>query len=261
MHKNEVFTSQPQGNFDIDWGNPITKGLVMAWTPGRTTALSGSIHSYASPAVNTYFGRGYTPLGVSSVIGAPIVDGITDQVTLVVQIVKLNTNGGSISNNGGLSNNYLGFTLGGAGTTRVVFSLGDANSLSGVTPAPEIYSGLWICTAGPRGMEIYRNGQLWASKGTFSPKLRVTNEVIGFGIGLYTADSSASYSLIGLFKRQIERHEVSLISRNPWQIFRRFSRPLFTPTGESGVLIPDLTSPGVIDITANTAKPELNVQY
>jgi hypothetical protein len=64
-----------------------------------------------------------------------------------------------------------------------------------------------------------------------------------------------------IWDRKLSDAEVASISANPWQIFRRFSRPLFTPTGESGVLIPDLTSPGVIDITANTAKPELNVQY
>jgi hypothetical protein len=66
---------------------------------------------------------------------------------------------------------------------------------------------------------------------------------------------------VGAWNRALTDAEIASLSTNPWQLFRRTPRPIFTPVGESGVLIPDLTSPGVIDITANTAKPELNVQY
>jgi hypothetical protein len=278
MHKNEVFTSQPQVAVGIEWGNPLSNGLLSLLADISTNTfsfigqLSGGSEINTVPSVVTRVGVGAGYRGSSNLDwhAGPVI-GLANQlsVTIVALVVRTGSGSSSFSGPFGLGESSPVICLEtssgsfpAAGTYFSAFSSSGARSNlfvpSGAELAPlntpqvvairvgsslisAFYDGRLIGTAaGPTVLQTFGSLQKGRSNG-----FRFNGQV----------------PFVSCWNRALSTAEIISVSNNPWQLFRRTPRPIFTPVGESGVLIPDLTSPGVIDITANTAKPELNVQY
>ena len=275
MHKNEVFTSQPQGNFEIDWGNPITRGLVIAVVPFVKRASNNSY-----PFVNGNYLVSNTRHGTSLVSNGTTQSHVSWNIpsrnygaNTTVMVLSLATTQPGVLRAAvsvGSTASSQQFQRVGAGT--VTSARATYRSDATVSMDSTDFEGAWdgtlkclICTSeSPGNQVLYVNGVSVASRATLS-NWNCTLDTFSVGAhqrgGAVTDRFEGSHFMGAFWERPLSSQEVRSITYNPWQLFRRFSRPLFTPTGDSGVLIPDLTSPGVIDITANTAKPELNVQY
>ena len=277
MHKNEVFTSQPQVATGIDWGNPITRGLFDVMAPpglGNSDArgvlgkiLNGSPGGFGHPlAANlgpVLTGRGLAYRGVNGNCGLASPEFPHTNGLKFTSFCRIRVNGVG-ANAGGFFGYNLGIEVGiGDGTNPVFYAAAYTGSpLVKIATAITAEVGQFydIATVSSQNnIKLYINGALIIDQ--------AQSYWNGVGIGKLVATAFMSpgfaidYLSIAAWQRELLASEVASLSNNPWQLFRRTPRPIFTPVGESGVLIPDLTSPGVIDITANTAKPELNVQY
>lgn len=103
-----------------------------------------------------------------------------------------------------------------AGTTRVN---------TGVLSWPADTPMLFVMTSGPRGMEIWRDGQLLASNGA-SPTRTTSASTDSWRLGgpVDQADPHNDYHLAALWERQLSSAEVRELSANPWRLFRSARR-------------------------------------
>ena len=80
---------------------------------------------------------------------------------------------------------------------------------------------VWVFTAGPRGMEIWRDGELWASNAA-TPG-RIQNSALPFGLGgagdVWQAPGRDT--AFGVGDRQMAASEIVTLSRDPWAPVRQ----------------------------------------
>jgi hypothetical protein len=265
VHKNEVFTSQPQVPIWVNWGHPLSRGLEGAWngvTPhlelisrrlwfansngnlmSQHVSREGRVMSTSVSSPNiSYTFKNEAPINTASpftIICRFRIKSFADRA--VFGFNNISGEGASIDI---------------LTTGRVRGSTIRANT---IVESDAIYTaGDWVTvayTAGEGAFNLWVNGvkQNNANTGSLSSFQARDNTSVC---------PSDTELLFGYnYSRVLADLEIRELTRNPWQILTKTSYPLFAPTGDSGVLIPDLTSPGVIDIAANSAKPELNVQY
>ena len=266
---------QPQEAVEIDWANPISSGLALLHTP-LDEYVAGARLTVNRPSVDPrQAGVAYSTSGAGGRASTPsrlrTSDGAgTGDFTIIVyaapvasttrQIPLCVTNAAGQSGESYLifnSNPSYGPTPGGWTFTTFDGAPGIA-SAGGVDGRLHAFV---VRRIGPTLALFLDGGQVESltSTGKINTGLGDNDYIGGY------KDSGFGHRdplyQVGAWNRALTDAEIASLSTNPWQLFRRTPRPIFTPVGESGVLIPDLTSPGVIDITANTAKPELNVQY
>ncbi len=108
------------------------------------------------------------------------------------------------------SNGQLFFDFAGKsnGTSRLI-----VNPMGYTTGKPEV----WVLTAGPAGMAVYRDGILIGSHGTAVPT-RTTGNSNGFGLGLHSgvdSDLAACYGMAG-WDYQMNHAQVLRLSADPF---------------------------------------------
>jgi hypothetical protein len=79
---------------------------------------------------------------------------------------------------------------------------------------------LWICTTGPRGMEVWQNGVLLGSNSgnptrtnIYAPNMLGLQDFTGFESDL------ADTALVMTWRRQLSKSAIRELSLNPWQVF------------------------------------------
>lgn len=270
MFKSTRYNSQPPGGTALDKTNPVCRGLVFVVdtaTYKNTASIGTKTFNYSHGLI-----KGFGPTdGVSSadVLSTGVTDAVPKQHSMLVVFSQNSAGGSSVGrllhndNSCGLvayqaaDVTFLSpwssgavvwklFTpdMGIIYTLVISYNPVDAAgtppfvAVDGIVKTP-------ILTQSSSGAQIPNTGTWWIGNRNTSTPDRHWDGKIG---------------LVARWNRALSTTEVISLSKNPWQLFKR-QTPIFTPTGESGVLIPDLTSPGVIDITSTEARPELNVQY
>jgi hypothetical protein len=264
MYKKETFTSQPQQSVGINWSNPLSEGLVAASIAGGS---AGDLTVYTAPN------------GFSTGVGAAGIEAVTTvastqhwQTTGETRIKSAPFTVLAVIRPSAFLNQavFTAYASGNEYQELMLTNSGGAHFVSAVGAGTSTATATSLYTAGetfaiggrvsPGDRSVWKNGVRRGTNGGWRTPVAALSNRWGLWTGT-TERFGGGWYLRLAWDRALSDAEMAEIGRNPWQLFRPTPRPIFTPTGDSGVLIPDLTSPGVIDITANTAKPELNVQY
>ena len=256
MFENSGYSSQPQGSVVLDGRNTLAVGLIADIIGVSNFSVVRPI-SFIS---NTNANRRVGPLGShyvfnSSSTRVSIFNTVNLARATVLCLARVSNNGnGHLARFGrtGQSNALSISTSSGLITARV----GSAGT--GTVATPSTPSVIVLRYNGANANLFVSGNLLLTQAATYS-----VGGNVGIGDdGNDTGTGSGDVYLSLFWNRALSDAEIASVSANPWQLFqRRNATPIFTPTGDSGVLIPDLSSPGVIDVTSNSAKPELNVQY
>lgn len=229
------WTSQPQQAVGIDWGNPITRGLVHVYTPknsgdfvnvgvtnavtknGVSSRFSSGASAYASSAAKV----SSLPLTLFALTKQSITG--TDHALINIgastnnrHVLYWNIDRPAIFSNAGATNSQ-------ARPASAIPGAGEWKALTGVVAASNSRS-------------IYVDGVLTATDtATVSP---AALDSVHIGCTYVSGARSLYYSgdiAIGLvFARALSDAEIRSISQNPWQIFKPIPRRIFVPVATGG---------------------------
>jgi len=241
-----IWTSQPQTIVGIDWGNPITKGLVFALNPVAPVTSHANYLATAGGAYLTNigkFGRGvvYNSAGLSFSEKAAFGLNNAEQVTLFSLILT------------GSNNRVIAFSRYSGQSRGVLFHTGQFGDLqlligpnSDFAPRTASWSGVpssgyYSIAAAWDGGDTYRGYLNGASLG--SPTLTGTATTIA---GTTTVDvevqsqttisggSGTAVYLTLAWNRALTSGEIASLNRNPWQIFSPIKRRIWVPSFGAG---------------------------
>lgn len=240
--------SQPQGNARIDWGNPITKGLVGAYLPqGINAVTNAAAVSITAPKTATKQGSGLLFAGGTEVAkydsyqpGIPFTavtllvpnfssSSATRQGVWVYQAIS-----GSAQNRLRLiwldatNGFYLDINGGFAYKCKPTFAAGDAIALAytraGVTSSNQFYvNGVAATTT-----------QVVDTSNTGLPSPAAP---LWLGDDVEFASGKRLNGTIALhlhFSRVLTGAEIKSLSENPWQIFAPAARSIWVPVAAGG---------------------------
>lgn len=227
-------TSQPQGPVEIDWGNPITKGLVSAIIPGTSNSdivnkkpfnATNPKKVYSSGvAINTNnYGQKTNSFPKLNV----------DATMLWLGIIDIQAGTGQL-----LTNRWAyhgtGIPIGlcsYASPARVGFNvLGIANAL--IFPITTLPGSL-VSFIGKRSNtlgSLFENGVLLGTN-TFNNTPIVNDDVFPLTFGSLSNETNneklnGSHMLGCVWDRALSNAEIKSISANPWQIFKPHQKTL-----------------------------------
>ena len=241
------FYSQPQGAVEVDWANPLVRGLVDVFNPLSLTNVTSILRYMPSVAAGTItpsagqMGRSITLPAATLECGLIVANSAdtlfpssTDATIFVVrrsldttarQSSLFGYNGGNdnrVSVNGPWSDGNIYFDFGGI----------DASQRISTTFAKSTNVDYLVFVAGGgKGREIWRNKVKIAgdaTKGGARPSSAL-NVRIG-GVQSVNSDSDEIY-LFGVANRAWSDAEIISWFDNPWQIFRAPKRVLYFPVG------------------------------
>ena len=232
-------TSQPQEIAQIDWSNPITRGLSIAAVPYGTTmrdAVSGAVMTTSggpTAEVNksgrvfkTVSGSsqyGYFPCSISNVPFTLFVQHTLDS-SATGAIISLSTTSGS-------ERHVLFYgSVVGSYSTSYIPNIG-SGTVSNISSPTGTVQTAGIVARSAISNSVFCNGVI-ANTGT--------NTFTGSGIvdRLYISTrmnisagvfSSQQVSVATAFNRALSDAEVKSLSQNPWQIFKPIQKPIFVP--------------------------------
>ena len=228
------WTSQPQGPVEIDWSNPITRGLIYADYPGAAKNLSVT-------GVGKY-GRESTFRG--QVSSDPRLSSASFSFYLLFKTEASLGSQGCVIGRGSTSNDYNNRGFGFSPTHSApaysgAFYCGDSYTIIGkptgaALSADTNYSIAGTCD-GAYG-RAYNNGILSAGPVSVSSIDTTANLVINKSSGVNPSadDSQNKIYFVGYWNRALSDTEVRSISQNPWQIFKPVPRRIFVPVATSG---------------------------
>jgi hypothetical protein len=233
-------TSQPQGPVGIDWGNPITSGLDVAFvnpnerdTFGKTSKIV--LGSYTTQAV---------PIGMACSFGTATTNRIQvaspslsdgTAYAILAQVISPTSFSSTpqiwTQDDAASSGRINQFRFGASSTVDfIVFNTAGSN-FSASTPAlasGTAYTILAIATSNGN-LEIWVNGVRLAT-GTYtgtlrSPKNSVENALIGNRFSV-SESFNGSIGLLARWSGNLPVNQYSLTT-NPWQIFQPDNKPIY----------------------------------
>ncbi len=253
LHRREIVTSQPKESFEIDWSNPITRGLVFAFTPNSDRNLvDGLAPFYTSGTAKKDAGieLGLTSTAYSAVWKVPA---FTNNCSLLLRASAIQTGGhlSAVSSTAVESGHFLSyeasnwnmFSEGGNGypCAKRADPFGTAQGLRTV-----------IGVNTDRSLrDIYVNG-LKGSTSTLTQPNTLMNQV-GFGFidrtTYFTTPLTKCYNQAAIWNRALSEAEIKSLSDNPWQIFAPRESRLFVPAGGGGtsLTVQDATHAHIAD--------------
>jgi hypothetical protein len=231
--RRQIRTQQPQGLVRIDWGNPITRGLEVAWYPG---CGFGTVN-------------GVGPHGRLGALGMTLPLDVSDRVrkgTLVSQQTRVNTNLVTYAPILGLhresptytqkqfllrgtwaTTSYQSLLLGSHGTNS-----GNVNGALPTVGAYRQHALSWDLTGASPSVAEYLD---LGAGGTFTP-YGTWPWPAGLQRNVYVGHSPvgvlATYGF--LFSRRLGLAELASLDENPWQIFAPHETRIFVPVSAGG---------------------------
>ena len=238
-------TSQPQEIAQIDWSNPITRGLVSAILPyikrdavlqafipsssgttstqatssgfALTTAgLNSSIYTTAtatqrvSEGTLLWLGDTYAAPSGSACLGGVTYDSSNSYPYVCIEF-KRNPSGGEA--------NTLGLTCSNGSMYAYNHQPMAGRLLIGVNRPG--YQAFWVGRVGAVSLE---------QQNTFSGSLASTaTSRIEVGGSLNSRSPDASCTVMALWNRALSDAEIRSVSQNPWQIFRPLTKQVWVP--------------------------------
>ena len=260
--RRQIWTQQPQGAVEIDWSNPLTRGLTYATADGAGGAVSSITSLGSVPKIADRWGKGDYFDGSSQKTAVDPLAGRSLDSTVVIlhKSTVLPPNGPAYchvlaSTTGSTSADYFGWILMlGNGTGfplfRVYQSIYGAQDAACDATTGALNDGkphVTIATVfGKAGgaMTLDVDGKTVASsthpKGLYS---RTNNLAIGKARHDFWGGFEGSIGAVFVFDRALSAKERSSLSANPWQIFKRPDSRIFVPVSVGGGSTQTLTPP------------------
>lgn len=245
------WTSQPQIPTRINWGNPITAGLVSALDAmtgtDRVTGRLMTLVSNPSKAPGVK-GIGYVGNNASyGYVTIPQTLGARVTIVYVASRVARTANANLIAGLGATSGNQLcGFQVQNTQSNRALLrqtngggaSTRNYNINTSSTGVPAVLA-LSFSDSSSTNSKVYWNGTL--DQGTPLDGSSGANTTFdSFGIGGVKrstdtgADTGNNGALALLFNRVLSDTEIKSLSDNPWQIFAPLRPTLWVPSASGG---------------------------
>jgi hypothetical protein len=264
------FTQQPQQAAPIDRSNPITQGLVFAWSAAQEALdLSASVFGVESGTRLTRSvsasGRQMLGVGTGQIEYAARNDlkfsGAPGQTLFsLAMIATPGSCDGSFLGRVSSSHDYrlainsgsqaITYGTGGSPTSAVTASVAGALTPLANRPLP-IAATFDLATA-----RIYLDGNLSASAAqgngfsTSNDRLALFARGVGGGETL----TGAGQSLVLIFRRCLSPAEVASLSANPWQVFRAPPRRLWVAAAVTGAKYTLALGTGSFALTSVSAR-------
>lgn len=231
---NSIRTSQPTRQVGIDYGNPLTRGLIDACLPmaghtvnGTPVTISGTSQSLVSNSLGTAVqsasgGTGYWRYG-NPRLSPPSNTPFT--LISVYRLTATGTAGRVISN---IISAVAGYgLLPNATNFRAAIARSGANMLFVGNPVSTAIQCDAVVYTGTQG-KYYQKGVQVDTTQTGSYDVQVGTFQIGadaFG----SAAAPSQVSMWGLWNRALSDAEIKSISDKPWQIFAQMARVIRVP--------------------------------
>lgn len=255
--KNPVQTKQPQGQTSIDWSNPLSSGLILAYVPGiNEEVVTGKI-PFATYNTNGYYEQGVTtnpfyldltPEPANSSDPNAVRYDINVLTAAVFAKQSSPTNNDNIFCRGnGSSSATWAVGLHGGSFNGPFASIG-TYSLGGINGGPSTTDKYHLVAVSGDGStaKTYYDGRMLDS-GSYTPVTTQyggghRNVLIGRGGMLTTPNTSGSLFL--LWNRPLSDQEHAKLAENPWQLFKSTTKRLENrfPTRYQPLLLPRNTS-------------------
>jgi hypothetical protein len=256
--------SQPQEAVEVDWGNPISSGLVAASIEGGNPR---------DPTVYTN-ANGFTP-GVSlpgrvaNILAASTQNfeysgpnRIVDAPFTIVTLASHSLNGGALFTAFESVALYHELYITGPGAI-ILLSDGGANaaasSSAGAAIANEwaVYGGR-VDSASSRS--VWKNGRLLASNTTTTGAISAASNRWGTWNGT-TERMTGAFALRLAWKRALSDAEMSDISSKPWQLFA--PRQIWIPATAAASFNPTLSLPTYVpgSLTSSAFRPRVTATW
>lgn len=223
--------SQPQGPAEIDWGNPITRGLATVYVPTtqfppqdlitrvfdtatiRGSLIPGTNATRYSTTVSANWSINFAPVGILANYPALSVFSLYEQYDTTTQ--------GAIFGGGNSSTNYARFVKNNDGSIAFTpnSNSGGANVNGPVLNTNQVYALAAINQGSER--ELFIDS---ASSASSSTAITFLNTAYGYAGSAYAA--AGQPRRIGLYcgyvwTRRLTTPEIKSLSDNPWQIFKQ----------------------------------------
>lgn len=220
----QKWTSQPQYPVQIDWGNPLTRGLCLGNTASLfNNAVNGAPPTRKTISVSKKAETVYSHANGEIVFSAPGIRAFVGRYLFDPTNARF---GGMFSstNRSGIYFEYTSSQL-----KAVVFNNGAWSTTNiGSTPATGALITLAVVSDSDTSHRVYRDGVLVAT-------LTNTAQVSTFNVaGAMYCDASAFYTaavkdVVGFagFTSTPSNTEIKSLSDNPWQIFKPQARRIF----------------------------------
>lgn len=236
LHLPSRWTRQPQQPVEVDWGNPLARGL-------SRSVVGGVGAEMAARGSATQSARSITPKGISARMTCSRVPftATSDPVTLFFY-GRLTTNSASNPNlldadgfvwssSGDNLGVVLWLTFAGRFLRAGVWNNNDHNVASSqVVPLDTVFSA--AVTFRPGSAVLYYNGQQVGSSAPTAHRLGVGSMRAGVSDAAGNSDSLVSHA----FMRALHPSEIAALHANPWQLFKPLSTRLYfgTETASGG---------------------------
>lgn len=230
---NKIWTQQPQVPVQIDWSNPITRGLVDVINAADLRSVINKVPAVTTGAVDPGIasnGRvrrtpatgnnkdAYT--GTWSMINVPLTLIAMYRITNAAYSSRIAGNLASSTYGYGIAPNTTNFCA-------IIARSGVNTILTGAT----VNTALKVdaITVDATNASFYENGKLTAGPTAHGGMATPTGDfTFGAENGASNTDA-ADYYLSALFNRVLSNSEIRSISNNPWQIFQPIERHIFLP--------------------------------
>jgi hypothetical protein len=250
----EVDGARFPGNLSVLLGSNVDPTNGRVWTyPGQAVGQAGRVLTVP----NTVYPSGLSVFPDSSFV-IP-----TGQLFTLIYVNEEEYTGGrnastlAIGTPGTLGTAEFNCFMRFAGDGNAYFRWGGNSGSSSINGAAPRERGVWVLSAGLRGMEIWHDGVLIASN-TSAPSR--TGSSAALFTGANNSDRAQAIPLLATFAAQFSREDNRALSLNPWQLFRERSIPVPFAAG-GGVTIPTLSLPTVIDIGPTSARPRVTITF
>jgi len=242
-----VWTQQPQQACEIDWSNPITRGMFTAILPTGSGAIELVRKSLSSKSGSPTYSVGVA--GNSGSGGASAYTQFADQdsydavgpITLLALINGSSaTLAGSYLSKGAFDAANVPYAFGRSNTSSLYLTRGGAGDFQRFITGNTIYVPDRLCAVG-----VTQNGVLGSgATATYYLDGVTPGAAAGGGMSNTVATANAlpiralgtaeqSYLALG-WNRVLSNAEIKSLSDNPWQIFKPIPRRIFAPVSASG---------------------------
>ena len=264
------FTRQPQGPVEIDWNNPLTDGLIVAFSAGsgfRNIAASTELVKVGTPNLSAV-----TQEGVAANFALASNDGLSVGTSSVYnpseQTIFVIANPTSFGTSQGMmlftrDSNTLGrsfdldiYNFSSFGARYYVNGGGTLNTnelRENVAPTAKRYA---VCaTQIGSNAVLYLDGKSVASSSGFQSIASSTGDTqIGRRTYVgYTQSLNGTLPFAAMWERALSLDEVVAVNNNPWQLFRAKPRVLYFDASSGASFLP-LTSITASNITTSSAR-------
>jgi hypothetical protein len=253
---------QPQGRVEIDWANPLARGLVAAWsgaTPDINLVTRGQVTVSGTRTIEVGpRGRALKSTAGSGDYVQLLTDAETPTSQYAVTVLYRKTDTTNrVSTAFGDSANasfhiYLPFSDG-----VVYFDFGGTSGSRRLTASGLAFGDdVWTFQAADAGLQIWQNGVPRASNSAGVLTTNIGAFWIGRAFGANADNALTTLAL--LHTRGLSSGEVAQLHDNPWQVLRP-RRLIIYSLPASG--IPVLSGSTVIDIGQTSARPRVTITY